>query len=183
MSSAAQNPLAGLTRTPFIGKDGLVSWQWLQFFNKLALLSGVPTFITNTHANRANISAVNYASGSLYYESDRAVAYIAVSGTWFYFAGVLPTLQASLPTDLGTSDINFLAFVTDYAHQLIWTGTGWTWAPGEQGSDFVLPFVSGPNPATGWQACNGSLNISRLNFDGSLAFVTVPNTPGSFYRQ
>lgn len=183
MSSAAQNPLLGLSNTPFLTGQ-LVSSQWMRgFFQLVALQTGVPTFVSNTHANRANIPAAGFASGTIYFETDRGVAYIAVSGTWFYFVGIMSVAQAALPTDLGIDDVNFLAEVNDYAHLLSWTGTAWTWAPGEQGSDFILPFVTGPNPAVGWQACDGSANVPSLNFDGTLAFVTVPNTPGSWYRQ
>lgn len=182
MSSAIQNPLAGLSQTPFLTGQ-LVSWQWLKFFQQIALGSAVPTFVTNTHANRANIPAGSYASGSIYFETDRQIAYIAVSGTWFYFVGTMDVPQASLPADLGVDDTNLLLNVTDFAHLLIWTGTGWTWAPAELGSDFILLFLTGPSPATGWQACDGSSNVPKLNFDGTLAFVTVPTTANSFYRQ
>lgn len=177
-----QNPLGALAQTPFLtGK--LVSREWLKFFQQGALASAVPAFITDTHANRAAIPASNYASGSIYFETDRQIAYIAVSGTWFYFVGTLQANQADLPTDLGIDDTNLLVNVTDYAHLLIWTGTGWTWAPGEEGSDFMLLFLTGPAPVTGWRVCDGSANIPKLNFDGTLSFVTVPTTANSWYRQ
>jgi hypothetical protein len=182
MSSSTQNPLAGLSRTPFLA-GAEVSWQWLQFFNKIALSSAVPVLQTGTHASRLASAPSTLASGSLFVETDRGVAYVAVSGQWFYFAGVSPTNQQNLPTDLGANDVNFLAYVQDYAHLLIWTGMGWTWAPAENGSGYIVAFISTPMPSTGWQACNGSSNVPTLDFDGTLSFVTVPNTPGSFYRQ
>jgi hypothetical protein len=89
------------------------------------------------------------------------------------FASIQQVTQANLPT-LTSSDSGVLIYVTDYAHLLIWTGTGWTWGPGEPGSDFIQPFLNGPNPAIGWHLCDGS-TINRLNFDGSLTKVTLPN--------
>lgn len=179
-----QNPITGLQRTPFLGVDGqTVSRQWMQWFQGVALQKNVPSFVSDTHSNRSLIPAANYANGTLFFETDRQIVYIAVSGVWFYFTGTVQTVQASLPADLGPDDINLLAEVTDYAHLLIWTGTAWTWGPGELGSDFILLFLTGPNPAIGWKLCDGSANIPKLNFDGTLAFVTVPTIASSFYRQ
>jgi acyl carrier protein len=51
---------------------------------------------------------------------------------------------------------------------LQWTGAGWQWGPGDDGSDYIVAFVSGPDPPTGWQACDGSTAIGRLNSDGTV---------------
>lgn len=183
-ASTTQNPIGGLQRTPFLSADGqTVSWQWIQWFNGVALSKNVASFVTGTHSQRQIIPAANYADGTLFFETDRQIVYIAVSGAWFYFTGTIQTVQASLPTDLGANDLNLLVEVTDYAHLLQWTGTGWVWGPAELGSDFILLFLTGPTPATGWQVCDGSTNVPRLNSDGSLSFVTVPTTASTFYRQ
>lgn len=182
--SSPTNPLTGLSRTPFLASDGqTVSREWLQFFFGIALAKNVPTFLANTHANRAQIPAQNYANGTLLFETDRGVVYIAVNGSWYYFAGTMQVTQSALPVDLALSDINFLAEVTDYAHLLMWTGKAWTWASAEPGSDFIVLFLNGPNPQTGWQLCDGSANIPVLQSDGTLNFVTVPNTANYWYRQ
>jgi hypothetical protein len=74
-------------------------------------------------------------------------------------------------------------YVSDYAHFLIWTGTGWTWAPGELGSGYVLAFATaGPSPAVGWHVADGTVGVSFLKSDGTLGTQTVPNTAGSFFR-
>lgn len=184
MSSPTQNPLGGLTNTTFLAPDNrTVSRQWLKFLQGIALAANVPTFVSDTHANRSQIPAANYANGTFYFETDRDVVYIAVNGFWFYFAGIYQDTQAKLPTDLGTNDANFLYEVTDYAHLLAWNGTGWSWAPGENGSDYIVTFLNGPQPTTGWQACDGSANVGVLQFDGTLNFVTVPTSASAWYRQ
>lgn len=93
----------------------------------------------------------------------------------------ITTAQASIPTRFGTADQGTLVYVSDYAHQLIWTGTAFTWAPGELGSGFVVEFPDTPSPATGWQACDGS-TVNKLNADGTISSVTVPNEAGKYYR-
>ena len=184
MSSLTQNPLSGLARTPFLSSDNsTVSYQWLKFFQGIALAANVPAFVSNTHANRAQISAANYMNGSLYFESDRGVVYIAVNGVWHYFVGTYYDLQANLPTDLGVNDESFLFYVNDYAHLLIWTGQAWTWAPGEEGSDFIVLFLNGPNPVTGWHLCDGSANVPVLQSTGTLNAVTLPTSALNYYRQ
>jgi hypothetical protein len=182
--SSTQNPLTGLTRTPFLADDGkTVSWSWLQFFYGIALAKNVPAFVSNTHSHRSQIPAANYANGTLFFESDRGVVYIAVNDIWHYFIGTMQDTQANLPSDLGLNDLDFLYEVTDYAHLLLWNGTGWTWGPAEDGSDFIVQFLSGPNPQTGWQKCDGSAGVGVLQSDGTLQFVTVPTIANSWYRQ
>lgn len=184
-TTPSQNPIGGLQRTPFLSSppnEKYVSREWIQWFNGVALSKNVPSFISDTHANRDLIPAANYANGTLFFESDRKVLYIAVNGSWFYFSGVMQATQATLPTDLLTEDTNFLVNVTDYAHLLEWTGTAWTWGPAELGSGFIMTFLNAPNPTTGWQLCDGSANIPQLNADGTLQFVTVPSS-GDYFRQ
>lgn len=84
----------------------------------------------------------------------------------------LQVTQADLPT-LGQASAGTLVYVTDYAHLLMWTGTGWVWAPGEIGSGYILPFLAGAGPGTGWHACDGSQQ-SVLQSDGTLKQVTLP---------
>lgn len=172
-----------LLRAPVVDDKGLVTWVWTKFFQSLPFSIKVQQLVKGTHSVKTALPASQYADGSLFYETDRKLWYAAVGNSWNYLTGYLQVPQSALPTDLGASDTGLLAYVTDFAHVLMWTGTGWVWGPGDPGSDMVLAFVTGPDPITGWQACDGSANVSRLNFDGSVDFVNVPNTPGSFYRQ
>lgn len=87
--------------------------------------------------------------------------------------------QADLPTDLQKGNTGYLAYVSDYGHLLTWTGTAWAWAPGELGSDYVEAFLSGPTGA-GWHLCDGSV-VQRLNADGTLTAVTLPDLSTAAY--
>lgn len=75
-----------------------------------------------------------------------------------------------------------LVYVSDYHHVLIWTGTGYTWAPGEDGSDYMVEFITGPSPTTGWQLCDGSAT-TKLNSDGTTSPVVVPVSANFWYRR
>lgn len=190
MSTPIQSPNLPASRlpqslfgSPLVNPQGLVNANSVWGKQITGLFNSIQTFQTGTHAQRLKTPAGNYVQGSIFAETDRFVAYVSVNGQWVYFTGFYPVTQATLPADLGQFDNGLLAYVTDYAHLLLWTGTAWTWAPGEQGSDFIVTFVTGPKPATGWHVCNGSAGIQRLNADGTIGMVTVPNTAGSWYRQ
>jgi len=172
-----------LLRTPMVNQAGLCTYLWTKFFQSLPFNLKTQQLVRGTHTVREEIFASQYADGSEFYETDRGVWYSAVGNSWIYKAGVMRASILAIPLDLGPNDAGFLFYVNEYAHVLMWLGTGWTWGPGEAGSDYVLPFVSGPNPTTGWRHCDGSSGVSSLRSDGSVAQVTVPNTPGSWYRQ
>jgi len=176
---------AQLPNIALVDQTGRPTQFFLKLLQTLPFGAKTPQVVKSTHAARKNILASSYVDGSLYIETDRQVAYVALSGIWIYLAGFFQSLQANLPdaTDLGASDAGLLCWVTDFNHVLRWTGTGWQWAPGELGSDFIVAFVTGPDPQTGWQACDGTSGVARLNSDGSLSAVDVPNTAGSWYRQ
>jgi hypothetical protein len=114
--------------------------------------------------------------------AQKGVSFLDPPGGWTYFSGQMSCLQANLPGDLGVNDAGFLAFVADYNHVLQWTGTVWTWGPGELGSGMVVPFEVAPSPATGWASCNGSL-VNYLESTGVLSSVILPSTAGSYFRQ
>lgn len=154
----------------------------------LALRAGAPRsqasglVLEGTHAARlSSYPANNYAVGTLFYETDRAVFYLnrGTSGSqfWGYSAGVCACTQATLPSDLGTTDSNFLANVFDYGHMLIWSGVAWTWGPGDAGSGMLQMFEVDPT-GSGWHLYNGS-TVNYLKADGTLGSVTLPNLSGS----
>jgi hypothetical protein len=170
-------------RTPVSDSNGLMTFPWSQLLQYiLAAKASIPAFISGAHSVRLTSAATSYPAGSIFYESDRKVFYIALGGVWIYLSGVMSGSQPALPTDLGANDYGFLFYVTDFVHGLMWNGTGWVWAPGEAGSGFIVAFISAP-AGFGWQACDGSVNVETLGPDGILTFATVPNTPGSYYRQ
>lgn len=185
-------PLAPPTRSPFFLPQSLppdlaqkmgnavVSLPWIKWFQQVhETAASAPEFVSGTHANRTSAAAGSYPEGTVFYETDRKVYYIAIGSAWVYYAGTMSTTQGNLPSDLGANDAGFLAAVTDYEHTLEWTGSTWNWAPGESGSDFVQMFLSGPSGG-GWHVCNGA-TVNRLNADGSTASVTLPDYSAAAY--
>jgi hypothetical protein len=94
---------------------------------------------------------------------------------------VLQVTQANLPTNWGAENAGETVYVTNYAHLLIWTGSGWMWGPGEIGSGYVMDFLQGQAPGAGWHACDGSV-VNQLNANGTLTQVQLPQAGqgGSF---
>lgn len=88
--------------------------------------------------------------------------------------------QASLTRgDAGTS-----IWVTDFNHILRWSGAAWSWPPGDNGSGFEIDFkTAGPVPATGWHACDGTVDVEYLKSDGTIGVQTVSNVAGRWFRQ
>lgn len=84
---------------------------------------------------------------------------------------------AKLTASLGNADMGLLVDVTDFGHILRWTGSAWTWGPGEGGSGFFVGFAVAPT-GSGWHVCDGSV-VSYLKADGTTGTVTLPNTAGS----
>lgn len=89
--------------------------------------------------------------------------------------------QSKLPMNLTPASAGQLYFVTDYAHQLQWSGKAWGWAPGELGSGFIVAFPDAPQ-GNKWHPCDGS-TVNKLNQDGTVSSVVLPSTAGSYYRQ
>lgn len=186
MSSQVVAPVTGPMpiRTPVSEANGMMSYPWQVWFRGIlqAKFPSIPAFFADTHSGRTNVQASQYANGSIFYETDRQVVYIAISGVWTYLTGVYSATQVQIPTDLGTSDAGFEMDVADYGHGLVWSGSSWSWAAGDSGSGYVVAFVSAP-PVVGYAPCDGSANVLALQSDGSLQPFTVPNTPGSYFRQ
>lgn len=166
-----------------VNQGGLCTYLWTKFFQSLPFNLKTQQLVRGTHAVRLQILPSQYADGSEFYETDRGVWYSAIGNAWTYKAGTMRNSRFALPNDLGPNDAGFLFYMQEFAHSLMWAGTGWVWGPGDPGSDYIVPFVSGPNPVTGWQACDGSAGVLKLNGNGGIVQVTVPNTPGSWYRQ
>lgn len=176
-------------RTTFLDNRGNITQPWVTWMQSLVnkLNPVMPQCLAGSHAARTNISAGDYPSGTTYHETDRNLRYVVENGVWLYFAGTYQVLQADIDgisTSLSSNDTGLELYVSDYAHKLVWSGNSWTWAPGENGSGYIVAFVSAPSPADGWAACDGS-NVLQMLSDGTLnsSFVALPNTPGSWFRQ
>lgn len=168
-----------------LDQSGKFALPWINFLSGIFTnQKNAPQFFFSNHAQRIGppgIAPSSVGIGTLFFELDRGAVYIATATAWLYLAGVMQTIRANLPTDLGANDAGFLANLTDFAHALQWTGSAWQFGPGDAGGGYTVPFVGSPNPLAGWHAANGA-QIEVLNGNGSLRKITTPNTAGSFTR-
>lgn len=151
-------------------------------------VAGVGVTLTGTHAQRIAVTFTPptlYPTGSTFYETDRGLLYMVISGNWTYLSGTYSLAQAGLAavaTGLGTHDSGLLVNVTDFAHILQWSGSAWGWGPGESGSGYFQDFAIAPTGA-GWHICDGSF-VGYLTAAGAAVGVTLPNTASPFaYRK
>lgn len=140
-----------------------------------------------TRALRTAQSLEGLTDGTLWLETDTSLIYQWRGSTlaWVYVAGIYARTQAqlaALAATLKASDAGLLVNVTNYGHVLQWTGTAWSWGPGEQGSGMSIPFTVAPTGA-GWHAADGTVGVSYLKSDGTTGTTTVANVVGSYFRQ
>ena len=174
----------GIFRTkPLQDSDtGLFVWPWIKFFQTLERLrQNAPQYFFAPHATRVKLNPQNVGIGTIFYETDRKLSYIASDSAWVYEAGIMQTTSDGIPQDLGVNDSGVLIEVMDYNHKLQWNGTGWQWGPGETGGGFTMSFSSAPKPITGWHAADGS-TVDQLQPDGGIKPVTVPSVAGAYFR-
>jgi hypothetical protein len=89
-------------------------------------VSGIAVVTEDTLSNRP--AAADTAIGTLFYATDRTVAWIVVDSgglKWKYFGGIQLVALASLPTP-SADDGGYQAYTTDTITHYIWTGTAWT---------------------------------------------------------
>jgi hypothetical protein len=87
------------------------------------------------------------------------------------------TLAQAQALSLGVSDAGYIAYITDYAHTIRWTGTAWVFLDG--GGGFLQDFAVFPQ-GNGWQVCDGSAT-TYLTVGATLVATafTTPNLSGS----
>lgn len=86
---------------------------------------------------------------------------------------------SSLPTGLGQAGAGGLYFLTGPAHLYQWTGSGWSWGPGELGSQYCVIFPAITPSASEWHLCDGSAGVTYYKSDGTTGTVTLPNYAGA----
>ena len=108
---------------------------------------------------------------------------------YFSVLGLIPkqyqSTQANLSklaAALSTEDAGALCWVTDYGHLLAWTGSGWQWGPGEQGSGMLQPFAVAPG-GPGWHLCDGAAAVKYLKSDGTTGTVDLPDISTGSYAK
>lgn len=159
----------------FYASDKGVLWRW----TGTAWVWVLGT-INDTHANRATYTASAYR-GAFYFENDTGVTYLASGSSWVYVTGAYKLNQASLAAyaaTLGVNDVGTRVWVTDYAHELQWTGAAWQRGPGDPEHSDTFQFFGAAPADTGWHACDGSAAVNFLKYDGSLGTRNLPNIVG-----
>lgn len=177
------NPLTGKPTAPFS--------QWRrQITTAVQATNGI---LVGTHAERRIVDITVLPEGQLYYETDRNISYVLVvagtstsfiaaqAPTWVYYSGIMRTVLAMAPTDLGVDDTGFLLNVSDYDHLMRWTGATWEFAPGDGGSGYFMDFALVPASVVGWALCNGVQTSYLAVVGGNLGGVlfTPPNLVGT----
>jgi len=158
--------------------ESVSDWQnFMRWLTQVKTKAGQAWGGQGTHVNRPDPTSA--ADGGTYFETDRTVIYVAVSGVWTYSAGTMAGLLAAKPGDLAAADTGFLFAATDYAHTYRWNGTGWEFAPGDSGSGFFEDFAIAPGPE--WQICDGTATTYAKS-DGTTAAFTTPILTGAYRK-
>lgn len=144
-----------LTGVPFDQRDlpaSSVNQSWNQWFNSIFVKTTLaPRMVSVVQADLTKLAATLLS----------------------FDAAVKANFNAALgPQALGQAP--FLAIVTDYGHVLQWTGTGWQWGPGEQGSGMLVMFEVDPT-GVGWHLYDGTAGVHYLKSDGTLGTITLPD--------
>lgn len=125
-----------------------------------------------SHAVRVSRPTSGFEAGSMYFETDRGnVAYQLQGNVWVYAGGVLRAAFAAAPV-LKAADAGFLWYVSDYAHVLRWTGTGWEFVD-EMGGYVAWRVIAADG--SGWQLCDGSAT-HYLHVTGGVASEVAHTT-------
>ena len=134
---------------------------------------------SGSHAMRLGRPISGFPSGSIFIESDRNnIAYQVQNNSWCYVGGVFKAAFASAPVGLVANDSGFLWNVSDYAHLLRFTGTGWEFVDAAGG--YIEGRVVIPD-GSGWQLCDGSVTHYLHILAGVVSEVafTTPNWTGA----
>lgn len=160
---------------------------WFGWFNQISKLVGQLPTISDVAA-----AMVPVGGGALptdwtpdawqrfiYYQTDTGLLYISmiVSNvwTWVYLAGTVTVANpASLPSGLGPAETNLIAYELTYFHSYRWTGSAWTFAPGDPGAKYIVATPTAAPKGGKWQLCDGTA-VQVSNGDGTTSSVTTPN--------
>ncbi len=85
---------------------------------------------------------------------------------------------AALSAGWGNAQTNQSVWVSDFAHMLAWSGSGWVRGAGDlDHSDTFVDFGAAPSD-TGWHACDGG-TVTYLQYNGTLGTRVLPDTFGT----
>lgn len=160
---------------------------WSGWFNQLSKLVGQLPTISGLAASMVPVGGgalpTDWTPDAwqrfLYYQTDTGLLFIsrvvANVWTWVYVAGTITVASpAALPAGLGVAQTNLIAYELTYFHSYRWTGTVWTFAPGDPGSKYIVATPTAAPKGGKWQLCDGSA-VQVSNGDGTTTSVTTPN--------
>ena len=79
----------GIFRTKPLDDNGLFVYAWRRFFQTLELFrQNAPSYFFASHPSRTTTSPLNAGTGTIFYETDRTVSYIATPTSWLYLTGI-----------------------------------------------------------------------------------------------
>jgi hypothetical protein len=139
-------------------------------------VDGATGYLSGTHADKLLVDAGSQTDGTIFYETDRTTYYIARSGSWRYYFGVMEGDTASRPSDLGTSDEGFRYGNTTTLTYQLWDGSAW--------DDEQIPTVdsTGSVRAQGNTATTYSGSGVEVAFSGGSGFVLAYDRTGAAYE-
>lgn len=153
-----------------------------------AASSGAPTIVTDTRAAMTLYPAANYAIGTIYWQSDYTMLYMVfnVGGihVWQYISGMFRAVLASKPTGLGVNDAGLLFYGTDFGHIWRWSGSAWTFAPGDDGSGYIAMYTAAPNTpgSAAWFLIDGTSPTIQSLTDTTTQAITLAAIAGAFFK-
>lgn len=172
------DPIIVPLRSPMVGKDGLITREWerfqTRFLGSITALENQGPVVTGTHQQRVDTPPDTVPPGTLWYEPDRSVIYVS-GPPWLYATGIMVGPIARAPRDLSADDEGFLFHESTVRHLVRWTGTAWTFGPGDEGNGFFRDFAIAPQ-GIGWQLCNGTAT-SYLTVGSPTLILTPFATP------
>lgn len=131
--------------------------------------------------------------GFIWHDTTALVSYYGVKETAYsssvlYFAWLdgleSMTYSAFTGRTFYPSDAGYTVNITDYAHTIIWNGSGWRFAPGDGSKYFQDSDGTPPNGGV-WQLCDGTtvnVFIITAGVVSLLSFTTPDTTSSVFFR-
>lgn len=166
------------TGSKLVNTRGFIQKVWIDWFK-----SNPPSgLIQDTRGNRINYSPSDNPN-AIYRESDTTLKYVSDGTNWIYDSGSYRRIQsqiAALVAVLGVHDAGLLIDVTDFTHTLRWDGAALGFAPGDDGSNYLIDATSAPLGKT-VQLCDGTVT-SYLKADGTLQAYTTKNLAGHYRK-
>lgn len=134
----------------------------------------------DTFANRPTDLTV-YDDGFMFRSKDHLVCErwsgSALNFTWASGVTIAPfTVLATLAAVLVASEVGWPVYDTTYQHMWYWNVSGWNYAPGDCGSQYIVMAPSAPAGGV-WYPCDGTGHLCTTATGGTTT-ITPPNYNG-----